>query len=432
MSTYDVMVMGSGFAGMAASLFAASRGLSVVQTGGTGGIDFSTGFIDLLAVHPMASQQVWEDPFAALAALRRDLPDHPYARITDREIIQALREFTDFLARHGLCYTGAPGRNSLALTAAGTVKPTYLLSCAAWNGVSALAAKAPALLVDFHGLKCFSARQIAEVRGANWPDLRTARIAFPGLQGELYPEHMAWAMADPARRQDLADRVAPLVRDAQYIGFPAVLGMTGTDKILKDLEDRLGKPVFEVPTLPPSLAGPRLRAAFDRGLPALGVRTLTQKLVSATHMDGDEFVFTAGTHGAAVQLRAKSAILATGRFFGKGLRAERGRIREAVFDLPVTQPTSRESWHRQKFFDPRGHLVNQAGLETDEMLRPLSPNGAVYHPRLFATGAILAHQDWMRMKCGAGLAIASAYKAVMGLTAQREETATSDEVDAGA
>ena len=103
MSTYDVMVMGSGFAGMAASLFAASRGLSVVQTGGTGGIDFSTGFIDLLAVHPMASQQVWEDPFAALAALRRDLPDHPYARITDREIIQALREFTDFLARHGLC-----------------------------------------------------------------------------------------------------------------------------------------------------------------------------------------------------------------------------------------------------------------------------------------------------------------------------------------
>lgn len=41
MNTYDVMVIGSGFAGMAASLFAAQSGLSVVQTGASGGIDFS-------------------------------------------------------------------------------------------------------------------------------------------------------------------------------------------------------------------------------------------------------------------------------------------------------------------------------------------------------------------------------------------------------
>ncbi|MEJ2730435.1 MAG: hypothetical protein P8185_18365 [Deltaproteobacteria bacterium] len=34
---------------------------------------------------------------------------------------------------------------------------------------------------------------------------------------------------------------------------------------------------------------------------------------------------------------------------------------------------------------------------------------------LFAVGSILAHQDWMRMKCGAGLAIASAYAAVNSL-----------------
>ena len=44
-TVYDVMVIGSGFAGMAATLFAARRGLSVVQTGATGGIDFSTGFL---------------------------------------------------------------------------------------------------------------------------------------------------------------------------------------------------------------------------------------------------------------------------------------------------------------------------------------------------------------------------------------------------
>jgi glycerol-3-phosphate dehydrogenase subunit B len=32
--------------------------------------------------------------------------------------------------------------------------------------------------------------------------------------------------------------------------------------------------------------------------------------------------------------------------------------------------------------------------------------------RLFAAGILLAHQDWIRGRCGAGVAIASAYKAV--------------------
>ena len=31
---------------------------------------------------------------------------------------------------------------------------------------------------------------------------------------------------------------------------------------------------------------------------------------------------------------------------------------------------------------------------------------------LFAAGSILAHQDWMRMKCGSGLALATGFAAV--------------------
>lgn len=415
MKTYDVMVIGSGFAGMAAALFAARRGLSVAQTGATGGIDFSTGFIDLLAVHPIEEQKVWEDPFAALAALRRDLPAHPYCRVSDAEICRALEDFITFLGEHGLCYRGRAGKNTLTLTAAGTMKPTYLMPCTAWNGVEAWEAKAATLIVDFHGLKGLSARQIAEVRKDSWPQLSVARIKFPGMSGELYPEHMAWSMADPARRAELAASVAPLARDVDYVGFPAVLGMTDTAVALRHLEELLGKRVFEIPTLPPSIAGPRLRAAFDRGLPALGVRTYTQKLITKATCSDEGFHFTAGSGSTSVELFARSAILASGRFFGKGLKADRHRIHEAVFDLPVTQPENRSQWHRAEFFDPRGHEVNQSGIETDEALRPLDAQGRVFHPRLHAAGAILAHQDWMRMKCGAGLAIATAYKAVASL-----------------
>lgn len=414
MKTYDVMVIGSGFAGMAAALFAAKRALSVVQTGATGGIDFSTGFIDLLAVHPIFELKVWEDPFAALAALRRDLPAHPYCRVSDEEISLALLEFTSFLGEQGLCYRGREGRNTLALTSAGTLKPTYLLPCTLWNGVEAYETKAETLIVDFHGLKGLSAQQIAEVR-ADWPELSTARINFPGMSGELYPEHMAWSLADPARRAELAAAVAPLAKKAQYVGFPAILGMTDTSAVLLHMEELLGRKVFEIPTLPPSIAGPRLRAAFDRGLPGLGVRTCSQKLVTRADITDEGFHFTAGSGSTSVELSARSAILASGRFFGKGLRADRHRIHEAVFDLPVTQPESRDRWHRPAFFDPQGHEVNQAGLETDAGLRPLGADKKPFHPRLHAAGAILAHQDWMRMKCGAGLAIATAFKAVASL-----------------
>jgi glycerol-3-phosphate dehydrogenase subunit B len=97
---------------------------------------------------------------------------------------------------------------------------------------------------------------------------------------------------------------------------------------------------------------------------------------------------------------------------GGGLRAERGGLRETVFNLPVFQPPGREQWHRRDFFDPRGHPVNRAGLEIDPWFRPLGADGRPASDRLFAAGSLLAHQDWIRMKCGAGLAVATAYGAV--------------------
>jgi glycerol-3-phosphate dehydrogenase subunit B len=99
---------------------------------------------------------------------------------------------------------------------------------------------------------------------------------------------------------------------------------------------------------------------------------------------------------------------------GGGLHADRRGVRETLFDLPVHQPEGRGAWHRHDFFDPQGHPVNRAGLEIDDRFRPLTVSGRPAHAHLFAAGSILAHQDWIRMKCGAGLAIATAYGAVQG------------------
>ena len=422
--TYDVLVVGSGFAGMAAALFAARRGLSVAQAGAVGGIDFSTGFLDLLGVHPVAEGRRRDDPWAALRELREVRPEHPYARLPEADIAAALGEFTDFLAAQGLPYIGHEGRNAPAPTPAGTVKRTWRMPLSAWNGSLALEAGAPTLLVDFHGLKGFSAAQLVQTLEPRWPGLRAARLDFPGSSGELYPEHMAWTLADPKRRAELAASLARAAEagaaagGVEYAGFPAVLGLREPMAVIADLERHTGLKLFEIPTLPPSIAGPRLRAAFDRGLPPLGVRTFTQKLVLSAETipdaAGGGFVFRLGPKSHPVGLRARAAILATGRFFGKGLAADRHGVREPVFGLPVHQPGARADWHREEFFDVRGHALNRAGLEIDDRFRPLGDSGGPLCERLFAAGAILAHQDWMRQKCGAGLAVATAYAAVRG------------------
>lgn len=415
-TTCDVMIIGAGFAGMAAALFAAKRGLSVVQTGATGGIDFSTGFIDLMGVHPVEEGRRWTNPWEAIRAVVDVCPGHPYCYLEEAEIRASIDELTDFLAANGLEYTGYPDRNTCSLTPAGTMKRTYRVPRSAWPGSLALEAKAPTLIVDFHGLKGFSGTQIVENRKRHWPELRTVRVDFPEGRGELYPEHMAWALAAPRNREKLAEAIAYHAEGVEYIGFPAVLGLYEPLSVVAHLEALTGKTVFEIPTMPPSIAGPRLRAVFDRGLPPLGVQMQSQKMVSgARMMDGGHFAFDVGRGAMAKTVTAKSAILATGRFFGKGLKAGRQGITEPLFDLLVHQPEGREAWHANGFFDAEGHEVNRAGLLVDDALRPLNRSGAPHHERLYAAGAILAHHDWMRMKCGAGLAIATAYKAVQEL-----------------
>jgi len=59
-----------------------------------------------------------------------------------------------------------------------------------------------------------------------------------------------------------------------------------------------------------------------------------------------------------------------------------------------------------------GHGINKAGLETDDNFRPLGTSGKPVFQNLFAAGSILAHNDWKRMKCGSGIAVATAYGAV--------------------
>ena len=417
---YDVAVVGAGLAGMSAALFAAGRGLRVVQVGNAGALLFSSGLLDLLGVHPIEDGRAWSDPWAGLAALARDLPHHPYAKLTPAGLRAAFVELTEALEAAGLPYTAPGERNHELLTGLGTPKSTYCLPRSMQAGAQALAAGAPCLLVDFEGLREYSARAVAAGAAARWPELRTLRIAFPapGVAGEIHAAHIAMVLEAAVARERLAELVRPHLAGAAVVGLPAVLGIMRSARAAAHLIEALGVPVFEVPTMPTSVPGLRLKNALERAVAVRGVERRVHGRVAALERSGDEFALSIPAPLPAPPIRARAVILATGRFMGGGLVADRARVREPLLDLHVAQPAGRAGWHRPDLYDPRGHPLNRAGLETDDGFRACDSRGGVVHPRLFAAGTILAHQDWARMKCGAGLAIGTAAAAIARLAGE--------------
>ena len=261
----DLAVIGAGIAGLSAALFAANRGIETALVGETGEILFASGLMDLLSVHPLEEGKTWDDPWAALTALRRDIPDHPYARMPAADIAAAFDALLAFLKNQGLPYRRRPDRNVEVPVAMGAVKRTYCVPETVWNGVRALEEKQPCLIVDFDQLRGFSARQIASTLEPRWPGLRTARLPFPGgTFSQQYAEQLAMALEAPRNRASLACDIRACLGAARSVGLPAVLGLYRVQMIFEDLQKRVGVPLFEIPILPPSVAGLRLRDAFHR------------------------------------------------------------------------------------------------------------------------------------------------------------------------
>ncbi|ABM28249.1 glycerol-3-phosphate dehydrogenase subunit GlpB [Nitratidesulfovibrio vulgaris] len=415
----DLVVAGTGMAGMAAALFAARRGLSVVQAGSTGEIVFASGLFDVLGVHPMAEGRRLASPWEGMARLAADEPKHPYGVIAPSRMKDALAEFTGWLEAHGLPYRNGGDSNVRVLSPMGTVKTSWAVPSTMWAGVEALAEKKPCLLVDFEGLREYSARQIADTVGGAWPGLRTVRVEFPGTpMRPLLTGIMGQALELRVTREQLAEVIRPHLGDCACVGLPAILGIFHPGTVLAEMEAMLGVPVFEIPTLPASVPGLRLKNVFEGHIGTEGVDLMLQRKVLDVHRQDGALHVSIGQGSVERVVRARGMILATGRFLGHGLFAERDRIRETVLDLPVHQPAGRSQWHSLDLFDPAGHPVSRAGVVTDSSFRPVDEEGRVLHEDVRCVGTLLAHQDWMRQKCGVGLAVGSSAVAVDAFVAQ--------------
>jgi glycerol-3-phosphate dehydrogenase subunit B len=410
----DLFVIGQGLSGMSAALFAVNRGLKVCQAGAASPLVFHSGLFDFLSSVPGQGNKNLANPWKELDELKGLHPHHPYAKISKREIRSAFDEVATFLSSEGLYYGLDSGLNAELITSIGTVKTSYMIPLSMRSGVPVFKRKVPALIVDIKGLREFSAEQIRETLKGVWPSLSAATVDLSFAQkGEKTAEHLARALDLESNRDILVNAIRPHLKREKAVGLPPVLGIRNSAEAVADLEHRLGRAVFEIPCLPPAPPGVRLKEAFEHGLGEKGVIRFGSTRINSVSQNGDgTFTIVISTEFMEKTVRAKGLVLASGRFVGKGLVADRKSIREPLFGLPVVQPDTRDGWFRKLFFDERGHAVNRAGIETDPYQRPLDENGNPFHNRLFAAGTILAHQDWTREKSGSGIAMATAFKAV--------------------
>jgi glycerol-3-phosphate dehydrogenase subunit B len=416
LASYDTVVIGAGLAGLTAALRLAEEGQRVaVLAKGVGATHLAPATIDVLGYAGGAVAS----PAQALPEFIAANPDHPYRRLFVEPLRASLDWFKGRLADHG--YRGGLDENFLVPTAVGVAKPTALLPETMSAGD--LRRGGRFVFVGLRGLKDFFPAYLADnLARAPLPpgasvSARVVELGPPlGGAGDVSSAGFARRFEQPEFREAVLQELNRHLVPGEIVGFPAVLGVGKAREVWHELEAGLGHPVFEVPTLPPSVQGLRLYGTMTGALRREGGRLVVGTTVAGAESSGKRLDgVVAQTGGRPLTYRARSFVLATGGFASGGLQMDSfGTVRETVFDLPVAGlPGPKQPRFEQGYFDE--HPISRAGVAVDERSRPVDANGAPPYENLYAAGATLGGAVPWREGSGNGLSLASGYAAASAI-----------------
>jgi glycerol-3-phosphate dehydrogenase subunit B len=411
MSHHDVVVVGTGLAGLTAAVRLAESGARVlVLAKGVGATHLSAGTIDVLGYGP---ERV-ASPAAALDGFLATRPEHPYARVGADGIAAAIAWFRERVAGGSLApyaYTGSVEENLLLPTAVGVPRPSAVVPETMAAGD--LRSSASMLIVGFRVLRDFHAAYLADnVSRGGTP----ARAVVLDRRVDGRPEAnslgLARAFDHPAVRAEIVAEVARALDGAERVGFPAGLGAEDPHGVWSDLQERLGRPVFEIPTLPPSVPGMRVFRTLRHRVRSGGGRIiLNSTAVSGARAGARVESVRATAAGREVVYRARWIVVATGGVATGGITLDsRWRARETALDLPVHgAPGPGEARFAPEYFGD--HPFARVGVAVDDGLRPIDDEGGRILDNVLVAGATLAGAKPWQEKSGDGLSVASGHRA---------------------
>ena len=409
--TADVVVVGAGLAGLTAAIRLAEAGLRVVTVAkGLGSIRLSPATIDILGYGP----DLVHEPARELQGFLSAHPGHPYSLVSPVQLaasVQWLKEHTD-----GTAYVGDPDANMLLPTALGVPRPSAVVPETMAAGD--IRKSRSVAVAGFSVLKDFQPDLAAENLQAAAAALGFGMTVRPlhlntRVNGEADVSSLALArrLEDTAFRNAVAAELTAGLRDEDAVGLPAVLGLDHAASVWSDLQAMVGRPVFEIPTVPPSAPGMRLAKVLqDRLRHAGGRLVLGSEVVGAEVQGGQLAGVRVKTAARQLAWMCRWVVLATGGFASGGLAVDlSGAVSETALGLPVSGPPPDEPLFLPRYLDE--HPMGSVGLKVDPLLRPLAYDGEPVHPNLYAAGAVIGGARPAREKSGDGISLSTGYLA---------------------
>jgi glycerol-3-phosphate dehydrogenase subunit B len=413
---YDVVVLGCGVAGLTAAARLAEGGARVcVLAKGVGCTHLAPGTIDVLGHDP----GLVEEPKSALGPFVTAHPDHPYAAVGWETVEPALEWFRARVAdgpQPGYHYVGSLERNQLLPTAIGAIRPSALVPETMADGDAR--SQTPVCVVGIRAMRDFHASLCAG-------NLRRAGIACRGLdlnldvgRVEINALTLARRLDDPRLRAALIAELAIQLRPNERLALPAVLGLRDPHRIWSEVRERLGRPVFEIPTLPPSVPGIRVYNALVAALRAAkGRLILGAEVVGVERAGGRVSAVRAHTSGRDTTFGARWLVLATGGFASGAIElGSDWQTRERVLGLALRGvPEPGEARFSANFLAE--HPLSRAGVAVDGSLQ------AEGTENVFVAGAALAGAIPWQEGSGEGIALSTG-SAVARAILEREAGST--------
>jgi glycerol-3-phosphate dehydrogenase subunit B len=395
-SRYDVVVVGSGLAGLFAGVLAARRGArTLVVARGVGGTHVGTGTVD-----------VWGEEGRKKEEGRRK--EHPLELAGERALRAGLAELQALCVSAGYPLIGELGRNHVLPTALGAARPTGLAPQSFLAGDLHRAdeltiARLPGFR-DFYA-DLMAANLLAQGHAAH---ALTLELPPPQPQRDLFATDLAHRFDNPNYRAEVARLWHAALKGVTRLGVPAILGLDHAAAGHRDLSEKLGVELFEIPILPPSVPGMRLFNLLREALLAAGGRMTLGPAVRGWVEADRALGIIAETAGGARRYAAETILLATGGFRHGGLESPApGQIRESVFDLPVRVESEMFAplyWEAQPYA--------RRGVRVNEALQPISAEGVALYPNVFAIGGVLAGADRLSEGSREGIDLATAWKVI--------------------
>jgi glycerol-3-phosphate dehydrogenase subunit B len=405
---FDAVVIGAGSAGLTAAARLAQGGARVcVLAKGVGSTHLAPATIDVLGYAPELVRQ-------PLRAIKKLAPDHPYTLLGADAVVEALQWFEQCVATGplpGYAYTGGLERNVLLPTAVGALRPSALVPETAAGGDSERLERVCIVgthaLRDMHPSLCAANLRHAAI------DARPVLLDLKLERADMSALGIARKFDDPAWRAQFCAELVLALRAEEHVGLPAMLGLRDPHGVWSDVEHRLGRRVFEIPTLPPSVPGMRLFEILRSALRTAGGRLILGSEVVGADRDGGQITGVyARAAGRDVRYSADWIVLAAGGFTSGGIELDSHWVtHERVLGLELDGvPAAGEPRFVASYFDEQ----------------PIARVGVAVGPDLVASGtdnvlvagaALPGAVPW-REGSGEGIALASGSRAAQHVLAK--------------